>query len=311
MTPPAHVRHLRYVVIGGPTASGKSELGLALAERFGGEIVNADSRQVYRYLDIGTAKPKQSDQERAPHHLLDVRDPSDPLDAAGYSRLARRAVREVAGRGRLSIVVGGTGLYIRALRGGLMPAPGAQPLLRAALMGLDAREPGALYRWCERLDPPLAERIHRNDRVRLVRALEVALVSGRRHSARQREHGFSDGLGHSAYLRLDPDWGTLAARVETRSRRMWAEGLVEEVRALRERGFGPQLRILQSIGYREAWTVLDGRRSVAEATDDLVRSTLRFAKRQRTWFRGEADASTVTGEADAASRVGDFLETPA
>src|SRR4051812_32236224 len=155
----------RWLVIAGPTASGKSALALDIAEQFGGEIVNADSRQIYRYMDIGTAKPSVAERRRVPHHLLDVVTPDVGFDVSRYSDLARAAVRDISARGRLPIVVGGTGLYIRALARGLFRGPPASPRLRAVLERLEANLPGTLHRWCRRLDPVVADRVHPNDRV--------------------------------------------------------------------------------------------------------------------------------------------------
>jgi len=292
----------RWVVIGGPTASGKSALALEIAERFGGEVVNADSRQVFRYMDIGTAKPSLEERRRVPHHLFDVATPDEHFDVARYRDLARAAVAAIAARGRLPLVVGGTGLYIRALRGGLFAAPAASPRLRRSLESLEEQRPGTLHRWCRRLDPSLARRVHANDRVRLVRALEVTLTTGERMSAQQERHGFADRLGAVVYLVVDPGVEELRRRIRRRSVDLFERGLVEEVRELWQRGYGPELAALRSIGYLEASRVLRGERSIAESTEDLRRSTERFAKRQRTWFRKEADAIWVHPEDDR-SRV--------
>jgi tRNA dimethylallyltransferase len=307
------VTTLRWLVIAGPTASGKSALALDIAERFGGEIVNADSRQIYRYMDIGTAKPSVDEQRRAPHHLFDVATPDERFDAARYRHLARPAVTAIAARGKLPIVVGGTGLYIRALTRGLLAAPPAFARLRRSLVGLEERRPGTLHRWCRRLDPRVAERVHPNDRVRLTRALEVTLTTGERMSEQQRRHGFAERLGTVLYLVVDPGVEELKQRIRTRSADLFERGLVEEVRQLRERGYGLELPALRSIGYFEAGQVLSGERSVAEATEDVVRSTERFAKRQRTWFRGEADAVWIRPDESRArilKGIGRFLEEP-
>jgi len=280
----------RWLVIGGPTASGKSALALEIAERFDGEIVSADSRQIYRYMDIGTAKPSLADRRRVPHHLLDVVTPDERFDAARYRALARPSVLEIASRGRLPIVVGGTGLYIRALAGGLVAAPAAFVRLRRTLERAEARAPGTLHRWARRLDAPLAERVHAHDHVRLVRALEVILMTGRRISAEQRRHGFADRLGTIFYVVVDLGTAPLKERIRHRSVELFERGLVDEVRALRERGYGPELPVMRTIGYLEAGRVLAGECSVRAATEDLIRSTERFAKRQRTWFRSETGA---------------------
>jgi tRNA dimethylallyltransferase len=281
---------VRWLVIAGPTASGKSALALALADRFGGEIVNADSRQVYRYMDLGTAKPPLEDRSRISHHLFDLADPDERFDAARYRELARPVVAEIASRGRLPIVVGGTGLYLRALARGLFAAPRALTALRSVLAHLEDESPGTLARWNRRLDPAVSVRVHPNDRVRLLRALEVTLATGVAMSEHQRRHGFRERLGEFLYLVVDPGVQPLKQRIRSRSTELFACGLLEEVRSLWARGFGPDLRAMQSIGYLEAGRVLRGQRSEEEGLEDLVRRTERFAKRQRTWFRAEPGA---------------------
>jgi len=304
---------LRWLVIAGPTASGKSALSLDVAERFGGEIVNADSRQIFRYMDIGTAKPSAAERLRVPHHLFDVATPDERFDAARYRDLARPTLGTIAGRGRLPIVVGGTGLYIRALRSGLFAAPPASVRLRRSLERLEDRIPGTLHSWCRRLDPPVAERVHPNDRVRLIRALEVTLTTGEGISAQQARHGFADRIGTVLYLIVDPGVEELKRRIRTRSADLFARGLVEEVRGLWERGYGPGLPALRSIGYLEGGRVLSGERSLAQGVEDVVRATERFAKRQRTWFRSESDAVRIhpdEGRDRIFEEIERFLEVP-
>lgn len=302
---------IRYLIVAGPTAAGKTDVALGLAERFGGEIVNADSRQVYVGMDVGTAKPTPAERSRVPHHLYDVARPDQPFDAAIYRALAKPAVEEIASRGRVPIVVGGTGLYVRSLARGLFAGPGAEPRLRALLERAERERPGTLVRWCRRLDPEAAARLHPNDAVRLVRAIEVAFASGEPLSRHQRRHAFAEPLGESLLVVLDPGTETLDRRIVERSRAMFAGGLVEELRELWSR-FDPALRPLASIGYREAAEVLHGRRTVAEATEELVRATRRFARRQRIWFRGEPGAEWFDGADQAAvgERVERFLGAP-
>jgi tRNA dimethylallyltransferase len=300
---------LRWLIIAGPTASGKSSLALELAGRFAGEIINADSRQVYRHLDIGTAKPSTADRRRIPHHLFDVADPSERFDAARYRDLARPLVREVACRGKLPIVVGGTGLYIRALARGLFAAP-ARTALRTVLARLEERVPGTLLRWNRRLDSSLVERVHANDRIRLIRALEVTLTTGEAMSAQQRRHGFGDPFGEFLYVVIDPGAQALKQLIRQRSVQLFARGLVDEVRSLWARGYGPELPAMRSIGYREAGRLLAGELDEEQALEALVRATERFAKRQRTWFRAEPGAAWIDprGGADPlVDRVRHFL----
>jgi tRNA dimethylallyltransferase len=284
------VERFRWVVITGPTCSGKSALGIEVAERFGGEIVNADSRQVYRYMDIGTAKPTAADRERVPHHLFDVATPAERFDAARYRDLGRAALGEIAARGRLPVVVGGTGLYLRALARGLFAGPRAELALREQLAALELRTPGTLHRWCRRLDPQAAERIHAHDAVRLIRALEVVLRTGVPMSVFQQRHGFADELGQVLTLVIDPGALELKRRIRHRTDLLFEQGLVDEVRSLWARGFGPELPAMRSIGYLEAGRVLREECSLAEAKEEVNRSTARLAKRQRTWFRAQRDA---------------------
>jgi len=303
----------RCVVIAGPTGAGKSALALDLAERFGGEIVNADSRQIYRYMDIGTAKPTAQERARVPHHVLDVADPDERFDAARYRELASAAVAGIAGRGRVPLIVGGSGLYLRALTRGLFAAPAAMPRLRRALEALEGRRAGTLHRWCARLDPDVAARVHSHDHVRLVRALEVLLATGETISVQQRRHGFADPVVARLYLVVDPGVESLKQRIESRTRALFERGLIEEVRALWQRGYGPQLAAMRSIGYLEAGRVLAAERSREEAVADVMRATLRFAKRQRTWFRAERDVRWVHPDSDRrriAEEIAAFLDVP-
>jgi len=241
-------------------------------------------------MDIGTAKPSAAERARVPHHLFDLVTPEERFDAARYRDLARSMIVEIASRGRLAVVVGGTGLYLRALARGLFAGPRALPRLRSVLAGLEALRPGTLHRWCRRLDPDAAARIHARDILRLIRSLEVAFQTGTAMSAFQQQHGFADRFGEALMFVVDPGTAELKRRIRQRSRELFERGLLDEVRSLWAMGFGPDLPVMRSIGYLEAGRVLRGERSLAEATEDLVRSTERFAKRQRTWFRAERDA---------------------
>jgi tRNA dimethylallyltransferase len=273
------------VAVVGPTASGKSALALRLARARSGEIVSCDSLQVYRGLDVGSAKPTPEERAEVPHHLVDVVEPDEPFSAAAYARLARRALADVAGRGKLPIVAGGTGLYLRALLRGLFEGPPRDEALRRRLEGLAGRfGDGRLHRLLSRVDPDAAGRIRPRDRVRVVRALEVYYVTGRPISEGQR--GGAEPLRgfRPLIVGLDPDRAALGEAVGKRTREMLARGLVEEARGLVER-HGPHLRPFQSIGYRQAVAVVRGEMTVDEAERAIVTETMRFAKRQRTWFR--------------------------
>jgi tRNA dimethylallyltransferase len=289
------------VAVVGPTASGKSALALRLARERGGEIVSCDSLQVYRGLDIGSAKATAEERAAVPHHLLDVASPDAPFSAAEYARVARAAVREIASRGRLPIVAGGTGLYLRALFQGLFPGPSRDEALRRRLEALGERRGDArLHRLLARVDPVAAARIPPRDRVRVVRALEVYRATGRAISAQQREGAVPLRGFRILVVGLDPGRAALRAAVEARTRSMIARGLVDEVRGLLGRGYSPDLRPLRAIGYRQAVAVVRGDMSVEEAERAIVRETMRFGKRQMTWFRHQQpDVSWFPG-ADAA-----------
>ena len=278
------------VAIVGPTASGKSALALRLARERSGEIVSCDSLQVYRGLDVGSAKATSEERAEVEHHLLDVADPGEGFSAADYARLARAALDGVRARGRLPIVAGGTGLYLRALVLGLFEGPPRDEPLRRRLEALADRfgDP-RLHRLLGHVDPVAAERIRPRDRVRVVRALEVYRATGRPISDQQRL-GAEPLRGYRTLLiGLDPGRAALRAAIEARTRQMLEGGLIDEVRGLLSRGTDPLARPLQAIGYRQALSVMRDEMTVREAEGAIVAATLRFAKRQMTWFRHQAD----------------------
>jgi tRNA dimethylallyltransferase len=278
------------IVLAGPTAAGKTALSLELARARRAEIVCCDSLQVYRGLDIGSAKPSPEERREVPHHLLDVVDPTEDFSAAEYARRARAAVRDIAGRGRLPLVVGGTGLYLRALLEGLFEGPSRHEGLRRRLTGLAERHGDErVHRLLLRVDRDSAARLDPHDRVRLVRALEVYFLTGRPLS--QHHAGAKDpltGFRVGVFL-LDPGPEALRPRVAARTRRMFERGLLAEVQGLLDRGLAPRLRPLRAIGYRQAVAVLEGRMSPQEAEQDTLTATLQYAKRQRTWFRHQIE----------------------
>jgi tRNA dimethylallyltransferase len=292
------------VAVVGPTASGKTALALRLAVARSGEIVSCDSLQVYRGLDIGSAKATPEERAEVRHHLVDVADPDEPFSAARYARLARAAVADIAARGRLAVVAGGTGLYLRALLEGLFEGPARDETFRRRLEGLAGRFGDArLHRLLARVDPEAAARIRPRDRVRVVRALEVFHATGRPISEGQRAGAEPLRGFRTLVLGLDPDRAALREAVEERTRDMLARGLLEEARALLGR-YGPDLRPLHSIGYRQALAVVRGEMDLEEAARSIVTETMRFAKRQRTWFRHQradvvwfADADEALGAA--------------
>jgi tRNA dimethylallyltransferase len=280
------------IALVGPTAAGKTHLGLRLAEEVGGEIVSCDSLQVYRGLDIGSAKPSVEERRRVLHHLIDVVEPDEAFSAADYARLARRSIGEIAARGRRPLVVGGAGLYLRALLDGLFEGPSRDEELRRRLEALAARYGDArLHRVLARVDPAAAARIRARDRVRVVRALEVFRATRRPISERQRLAAQPPLRGFDVLvLGLAPPRGELRARVERRTDEMLDHGLVEEARGLLER-YPEDLMPLRAIGYRQAVDVARGRCGIEAARRDIVAKTMRYAKRQLTWFRHQTQAT--------------------
>jgi tRNA dimethylallyltransferase len=303
------------VVVTGATATGKTPLAIEIALRFGGEIVNADSLQVFRYMDIGSAKPTPEQRARVPHHMLDVVTPDVPYSAGLYAEAARGAAARVQARGGISILTGGTGLYIRAFLEGLIASGAADPELRAEIEGAHRRaiaegDPERLHRELADLDPAAAERIHPHDARRITRALEIARQLGAKSSEVRAAHGFSDRPYRSLYLALDLDRATLAERIDARCEAMIRGGLLQEVRELLDRGYGPELRPMRAIGYRHVVPVARGETTLELALAQMRTDTRRFARRQRTWLRGVADAVAVDPrEPDAVfARVEAFLE---
>jgi tRNA dimethylallyltransferase len=299
------------VAIVGPTASGKSALALRLALERSGEIVSCDSLQVYRGLDIGSAKATPEERVLVPHHLLDVAEPGRGFSAADYARLARAAVQEVAARGRLPIVAGGTGLYLRALVEGLFEGPSRDDGLRRRLEAVaDRFGDERLHRFLARVDPEAAARIPPRDRVRVVRALEVFRATGRTISEQQR--GGAEPLRgfRPLLVGLDPGRDALARAVEERARRMLEQGLVDETGRLLRRGVPAEGGPLGAIGYRQAVAVLRGAMTIEEAERAIVRETLRFAKRQMTWFRHQARVLWFAGPEPALGAIRAWLDAP-
>jgi len=279
----------------GPTGSGKTALSLELGERFGGEIVSCDSVAVYRGMDVGTAKPTKEERARLPHHLIDVADPDQPFTAGAYSRAARAALREIAGRGRLPIVTGGTGLYLRSLTDGLFAGPERQQEIRARLeSSREKHGEGWLHRLLVRLDPASAKRIHANDASKLIRAIEVCLAARKPLSqvlARDPLTGF-----RLLRIGLNPPRQELYARLNRRCAAMFAVGLVEETRGLLAR-YGP-VKALDSLGYRQALAVLAETLSEGAAIAAAQQGHRNYAKRQLTWFRREPDVHWIEGFGD-------------
>ena len=303
MAPPTRV-----ALIVGPTGAGKTALALDLAQHLDAEIVNADSRQVYRQMDIGTAKPSEAERRRVPHHLIDIRSPDEPLDVATFARLAREAIDAVAARGKRVLIVGGSGLYLRALRGGIFRGPAASPEIRARLAQV-ATEHGVphLHDRLREVDPAAARRIGVNDLYRITRALEVFELTGEPISAHQQRHAFSSRPFQSLTLGVSLDRAELYAAIDRRFDEMLANGFVDEVRRLKSAGYRFDRPPLASIGYQQIAAHLDGLMTLADAAEIAKRESRRLAKRQLTWFRADTEIVWLDPKADA-KQAGKLLD---
>lgn len=288
------------VAIVGPTGSGKTALSLALAERFGGEIVNCDSVALYREFEIGTAKPSASERARAPHHLLDIAEPTQTVTAGEYARRARKVLEEIKSRARLPIVVGGTGLYLRALLEGLFAGPQRSEELRERLRSRTREKPaGHLHRILMRLDAEAALKIHANDEPKLIRAVEVCLSATQKMSALWQQ-GRTPLTGFRIFrIGLDPDRDALYTRINERARRMFEAGLIEETKRLREK-YGDSAYPLGSLGYKQAVQFLRGEADHKTAVWAAQQAHRNYAKRQMTWFRREPNVEWLHGFGDDA-----------
>lgn len=284
------IYHPKILVICGPTASGKSELALRLARELDGEIVNADSMQVYRGMDIGTAKPTPLERAEIRHHLIDVVAPDRLFSAADFADAAGAAISDITGRGKRVIVIGGTGLYIRALLKGLVESPSGAGEIRHAL-DAEAAERGnlAMLEQLRQVDPELALRIHPNNLVRIIRALEVYRLTGIPLSRYQQEHAFADQRYRALQIGIRVERQELYHRIEARVDRMLTEGLLTEVAGLLASGYKADLKAMRAIGYKEATACITGEYGLDEAALLIKRDTRRYAKRQLTWFNADSD----------------------
>lgn len=276
------------LVIAGPTASGKTGIAVDLALATGAELVGADSMQVYRRFDIGTAKPTPEELRGVRHHLIDVADPDESFDAARFVAEADAALRDIQSRDRPAILVGGTGLYIRTLLHGLQAAPPPNPQIRAQIVAR-AEEMGwpAMHKELKDRDPETGARLHENDSVRILRALEVLAATGRSMTEWQKEHGFASWRYRARILGLARPRKELVKRIEIRVDEMMDAGFLNEVKWLLDAGYGPELKPMQSLGYRRLASHLMGECTLKEAVDGTKADTRRFSKRQMTWFRRE------------------------
>jgi len=295
------------VVVLGPTGSGKTALSVVLAERFNGEIVNCDSIAMYREFEIGTAKPNASERKRVPHHLLDCVEPSAYMTAGEYARQAREVLSDIKSRGKLPIVVGGTGLYLRALLDGLFPGPQRSEELRERLRER-AKQKGSshLHRILNRLDPPAAKAIHANDVPKLIRAIEVCLAS-RQPMTEAWKQG-RDPLQGFRILRLglNPDRNALYARLNQRAQNMFDSGLIDEAKRLLEK-YGPAAIALDSLGYKQCVQLIHGEIDRSATLSAVQQAHRNYAKRQMTWFRREPEVHWLAGFGDDESIQGEAI----
>jgi tRNA dimethylallyltransferase len=280
----------KLVIVLGPTAAGKSDLVLKLAPRLNAEVINADSQQVYRQMDIGTAKPSKAERAKVRHHLIDVVDPDEKFNVATYRELAAACVQDIRSRGKQVIVSGGTGLYIKALTRGLFVGPARDAGVRKILNAeAETNGLGSLYQRLERVDSSATSWIHPNDRQRIIRALEVYQLTGKPISEWQREHAFRESAFSTLKIGLDRPRAELYDRINQRCDQMIEAGLVQEVKGLFDEGYSNRLNSLRSVGYRHTALFLMGRMGLEEAVDLMKRDTRRLAKRQLTWFRRDEE----------------------
>ena len=283
------------IVVLGPTGTGKSALALTLAERFHGEIVNCDSVQVYRRLDLGTAKVPAFERRAIKHHLIDVLDLHEELSAGAYSRLARATISEIQQNQHVPIIVGGSGFYLRALLEGLPPVPQSDSALRRRLILAVRRKPGILYRFLRRFNPEACTRIHPNDEHKLIRAAEITISAAR--APHEQEQASQSRLAGVSTLKigLNPSRAELYAALNARATRMFADGLISETQTLLDSGLSPQLKPFTSLGYKQAVKVIFQNASREQAIEECQTMTRRYAKRQLTWFRREPGVAWIDG----------------
>jgi tRNA dimethylallyltransferase len=283
----AAMHKIPVLVICGPTGSGKSTMALDLAQHTPLEILSADSRQVYRMMDIGTAKASKTEQTQVRHHMIDLIDPDQEFSVANFVDLARPLLEQIHQRGNLPCVVGGTGLYIRALLGGLAALPTGDPLLRQSLHQREIEQGrGTIHRELQNLDPESAAVIHPNNLIRTVRALEVCLLTGRRFSAIKAEHNFVEDSYRVLSVAPDYPRQILYQRIDARARQMLEAGLIDEVKLLVTR-YGSNLKALQTLGYREVLRFLTGDYDAQQLGAEIQLRTRQYAKKQLTWFRND------------------------
>lgn len=300
----------KVIIICGATGVGKTAAAIELAQIFHAEIIGADSMQIYRHMDIGTAKPTTEEQAIVRHHMIDIIDPDEAFDAARYAKMARTTIGQLQEKGAIPFVVGGTGFYIKSLAQGLFQSSPSDPLIRKRLQEeADTVGGSILYRRLKRVDPEASARIHPNDTYRIVRALEVREATGEMISTFHQSHEFSDQPFDVLKIGLQMDRQRLYSRIDRRVDLMIDEGLLAEVEALLGKGYSSDLRSMQSIGYRHIGDFIQGSLDWEEALRTLKRDTRRYAKRQLTWFTKDASVSWEDPENTAvmARRIDGFL----
>jgi tRNA dimethylallyltransferase len=294
------------IVVAGPTGAGKSTLALRICEEFSGEIVNCDSLQLYRGFHIGTAKTPLSERRGIPHHLLDVLDPSDGYSAGEYARIARNIMQEVSSRGRLPVVVGGTGFYLRAFLNGLPGLPESDTATRARLMDREQSRPGSMRRLLTRLDPAAARRIHPSDTQRLMRAVEIRLLSGQVSPPAFETEPLT--THRVLKIGLDPDRAALYKLLDARTSQMFYAGLVQEVETLLKSGCSGDEKPFESLGYRQTLAYLHGEITLERAIYLTQLETRHYAKRQWTWFRRDPEFQWLSGFGNASPIIEQCLQ---
>ncbi len=280
----------KIIIICGPTALGKTSTAIMVAEKFNGEIVGADSMQVYRFMDIGTAKPTSAEKARIRHHMIDIVDPDEPFDARQFTLKAHEKITKLCARGILPFIVGGTGLYIKALVHGLCEAIPSDIHIRNQLKSkIEKHGLKVLYQRLNKYDPETAKKLHPNDTTRIIRALEVYELTGKTISQYHEEHKFTDEPFHVLKIGLHIDRDILYDRINRRVDAMMAKGFLDEVKGLLDKGYTTDLKSMQSIGYRHLVAFIHGDISWNEAIRTLKRDTRRYAKRQLTWFKADPE----------------------
>jgi tRNA dimethylallyltransferase len=280
----------RVLVIVGPTGVGKTQISLKLADILDGEVVSLDSRQVYKYMDIGTAKPTKREMKKVAHHLIDIVYPEEKFTAADYGKKAREVIREIIERGKEPIVVGGSGLYLKALIKGFFKGPKEDKKLRERLREEESElGPHYLFQKLKEVDPQAAERIHPNDSVRIIRALEVYELTGKPITSLQEKGDYEPFEMDFIKVGLSLDRKKLYERIDLRVEKMISEGFLDEVKGLKERGYSSELKAFKTVGYQELFSCLEEKIDLPSAVASIKLNTRRYAKRQLTWFRKDKE----------------------